>query len=112
MVYVGLCTSLLSSASGPLISGAASHLVSSSEQGQVQGALSALSAIADAFGPVFINFVYQNWHVFGQGTMFVLSAIIYAVGAIVVLHIPIRAENAIAVNTGIRNQPDESTPLI
>ena len=88
MVYAGLCLAQLTNTNGPLLSSLASRNVDEGEQGRIQGALFALSALAEAIGPLCMNFVYQNWNFFGPGTMFVVAAIFYAFGTISIVCIP------------------------
>ncbi|GKY99222.1 hypothetical protein MPSEU_000877600 [Mayamaea pseudoterrestris] len=74
----------------PLLSSAASRGASADEQGQVQGALFATNAIANALGPLILEYVYrQTQHTrLGPGFMWICAAILYLVGTIIVMFIP------------------------
>ena len=88
VVYFGMCLSQLSNTNGPLLSSLASQNVASTEQGQIQGALFSLTSVAEAIGPICLNFVYRHCHVFGSGTMFVFGSFLYSLGAIAVSFVP------------------------
>ena len=88
LIYFGLCLSPLTNINSPLLSSLASRNVSSTEQGRIQGALFSLTSVAEAIGPVFFNFMYRNWYIFGSGTMFIGGAIIFCFGTIAVSMIP------------------------
>lgn len=94
VVYVGLCFGSLTNVNNALLSSTASQLVMSTEQGQIQGALFGLSALAEAIGPVTFNFVHKNWHIFGHGTMFVVGAILYAIGLVALSLMPKRLDSS------------------
>lgn len=112
VLYIGLCLSQLTGTNGPLLSSFVSRNVDSTEQGRAQGALTALCSLAEAIGPVLINYVYRNLHVFGQGTMFVVAAMLYALGTVAISLVPpkiqIHEEADEADETGV----DELTPLV
>jgi DHA1 family tetracycline resistance protein-like MFS transporter len=99
VVYVGLCLAQLTSTNGPLLSSLASRNVDEGEQGRIQGALFALSALAEAIGPLCMNFVYRNWNFFGPGTMFVVAAILYGFGTVAIVCIPSRATRIVDEET-------------
>lgn len=90
VVYLGLCFGAFTNVNNALLSSTASQLVRSTEQGQIQGALFGLSALAEAMGPVTFNFVHRNWHVFGHGTMFVVGALLYGIGLVALSLMPKR----------------------
>jgi len=120
LLYVGMCMSHITGISGPLLSSAVSRNVEPTEQGRSQGALSALTALAEAIGPVFINYVYRNWHFCGKGTMFVVAAFLYLLGTIAVFCIPsIKASlddnnnnNKKKKKDDEERNSDESTPFL
>ncbi|CAB9507854.1 Hippocampus abundant transcript 1 protein [Seminavis robusta] len=91
-ILVALCLSQLTKVSFPLLSAYASKSASVNEQGRVQGALFALNALANAVGPMILEFVYdhsKNGHsLFGPGSMFVCASGIYAMGTIMVTFLP------------------------
>ena len=88
MLYAGIGLSSLTNTNNSLMSSLASRMVTSTEQGQIQGALFGLAALAEAIGPVFFNAIYRHWHTFGPGTMFVVGAALYACGMIAVSLVP------------------------
>jgi DHA1 family tetracycline resistance protein-like MFS transporter len=91
MIYVALCLSQLTKTNFPLVSSIASNNVSENEQGRMQGALFALSALANALGPVALEAVYsytKNGRGLGPGSMWVFAAFLYAVGTTIVCFIP------------------------
>ena len=52
------------------------------EQGRIQGALSSLSSLASAIGPMSLRYVYhttKNGGGFGKGTMFIFGSGLYLV---------------------------------
>lgn len=90
-IYVALCLSQLTRANFPLISSIASNHVSENEQGRMQGALFALSALANAIGPLLLEVIYdhtKDGKCLGPGTMFVFASLLYFVGTIIVSVIP------------------------
>ena len=87
-LYVALCVSAFTHLDIALLSSVASRTVAPTEQGQVQGALFGLGALAEAIGPISFNFVSKHSQAFGPGTMFVVGAIIYAFGMCAVAMVP------------------------
>jgi DHA1 family tetracycline resistance protein-like MFS transporter len=86
-IYVALCVSQLTKTNFPLVSSIASNLVSEKEQGRMQGALFALSALANAVGPLSLELIYKHTkdgQCFGPGTMWVFASMLYFVGTILV----------------------------
>jgi DHA1 family tetracycline resistance protein-like MFS transporter len=78
----------------PVLSSIASQTVSPREQGRVQGALSAANALASAFGPLSMEYVYgktkasrASWFG-GPGTMFFYAAALQVLGTVTVSRIP------------------------
>ena len=72
----------------PILSSVASKSVEASEQGRLQGALFATNAIANAIGPLTMEWVSNlTPH---KGFMFIYAAGLYAIGTIVVAFIPSR----------------------
>jgi Na+/melibiose symporter-like transporter len=94
-IYVALVVSQLTKTNFPLLSSLASKDVSVHEQGRVQTALFATNAIANAIGPLALEFVYhftKHWkgRLGGPGFMFIFAAGLYAIGAVVVSLIPVK----------------------
>lgn len=92
-IYVALIVSQLSKTNFPLLSSLSSKCVDEHEQGRVQSALFAVNAIANAIGPLSLEFVYHySKHMSGiwasPGFMFIFAAFLYAVGTVVVALIP------------------------
>lgn len=108
VIYFGMCLSQLSNTNGPLLSSLASRSVAITEQGQIQGALFSLTSVAEAIGPICLNFVYRHWHIFGSGTMFVLGSFLYILGAISVSFVPPKQTDV----EDIEGYLDESNVLI
>lgn len=66
-----------------------------SEQGRIQGALSALQSLASGIGPVGMRFVYQfskdgSTRLWGPGTMFVAAASLYLIAVCFACALPVR----------------------
>ena len=78
----------------PLLSSLASRGASAQEQGRVQGALFATNAIANAIGPLIMEFIYRRTKdsSMGPGFMWIFAAFLYFVGAVLVSQIPIGGE--------------------
>ena len=108
VIYFGMCLSQLSNTNGPLLSSLASRSGAITEQGQIQGALFSLTSVAEAIGPICLNFVYRHWHIFGSGTMFVLGSFLYILGAISVSFVPPKQTDV----EDIEGYLDESNVLI
>lgn len=91
-ITAALSLSQLTKLSYPLLSSLSSQQVGMDEQGQLQGALLALNALAGAVGPVSMNWIYQQTEssdkYFGPGTMFLFASLLYFMGAGVVSLIP------------------------
>lgn len=91
-IYVALIVSQLTKMNFPILSSMASKDVPPHEQGRVQGALFATNAIANAIGPLSLEFIYhltKNIAGLGPGFMFIFASGIYAVGTVIVSFIPI-----------------------
>ena len=81
-IFVGGAISPFVNMAFPTISAVKSNNVDESEQGQVQGALYSLQALAMALGPVSMRFVARvakNFDVGGPGSMFVFAAFLYVI---------------------------------
>jgi DHA1 family tetracycline resistance protein-like MFS transporter len=89
-IYVALSFSQLTKLNYPVLSSIASSHVLPSEQGQIQGALFALNALAGAIGPLCMNAVYDQTKdgPLGPGAMFLLASFLYFLGTISVYMIP------------------------
>jgi DHA1 family tetracycline resistance protein-like MFS transporter len=86
-IYVALCISQLTKTNFPLVSSIAANHVSEKEQGRMQGALFALSALANAIGPVLLEVIYnhtKDGKCLGPGTMWVFASMLYFVGTMIV----------------------------
>ncbi|KAL3903582.1 MAG: hypothetical protein SGILL_010391 [Bacillariaceae sp.] len=95
-ITVALSFSQLTKLNYPILSSLASQGVGIDEQGQVQGALLAMNALAGAMGPVSMNYIYEKTKEsspFGPGTMFLLASSLYFLGTVCVtfIRIPERA---------------------
>jgi hypothetical protein len=79
----------------------------------VQGALFAVSAIANAIGPVTLQLIYDHTKggkFLGPGTMFVFASVLYFVGTWFVTCIP--GDKIKPSNTRERNESDLEEPLL
>ncbi len=92
LIYVALCLSQLTKVNFPVISSIASNNVSENEQGRMQGSLFAVSALANALGPISLQLVYNHTKnrkgIWGPGTMWVFASFLYGVGTVIVCFIP------------------------
>ena len=91
LIYVALSLSQLTKTNFPILSSLASAHASEYQQGSVQGALFALSAFANAIGPVCLQLVYNAAP---GGTMFVVAAGLYLIGTLVVSWLPSKEPTA------------------
>jgi MFS family permease len=82
---VALCLSQLTKTNFPILSSLASTHATEYQQGSIQGALFALSALANAIGPIVLQLVYKAT---ADGTMFVAASGLYLIGTLVVAFIP------------------------
>lgn len=91
MIYVAFCLAQLTKTNFPLLSSLAANNVNEHEQGRIQGALFALTAMADAIGPVTLEHIYRHTKAtLGPGTMFVFASCCYFLGTIFVALLPIQ----------------------
>ena len=89
MIYVAFCLAQLTKTNFPLLSSLAANNVDKHEQGRIQGALFALTALADAIGPISLEYIYgQTKATLGPGTMFAFAAFCYFVGTVFVSFLP------------------------
>ena len=89
MIYVAFCLAQLTKTNFPLLSSFAANNVDKHEQGRIQGALFALTALADAIGPITLEYIYGHTKAtLGPGTMFVFAALCYFVGTVFVSFLP------------------------
>mmetsp|Transcript_20084 Transcript_20084/g.55895 ORF Transcript_20084/g.55895 Transcript_20084/m.55895 type:complete len:612 (-) Transcript_20084:204-2039(-) len=98
-----------SSMSFPVISAIKANNVSISEQGQIQGALYSLQALASGVGPVFLRYVDHvraDDAMFGEGTMFVAAGALYLFAVAAACALP--ADKANSRNLTSSNDPDGS----
>jgi DHA1 family tetracycline resistance protein-like MFS transporter len=113
IIYFALCLSQLTKTNFALVSSIASNNVSGNEQGRMQGALFALSAVANAIGPVTLQLIYDHTkggNFLGPGTMFVFASALYFVGTCFVTCIP--GDRIKPSNTRERNESDLEEPLL
>ena len=113
VLYVGTCFAQLADINISLLSSLASRNVSMYEQGRIQGALFALSSLAEALGPVLFNSIYNHVHIFGRGTFFVFGSMLYGVGTIIVSLIPPKKSKSElqAYDRESRNEEEQETLL-
>lgn len=93
MIFVGVAISAFVGMSFPTISAIKSNNVEQSEQGRIQGALYSLSALASAFGPLMMRFVYhytKDGAFLGPGSMFVAASSLYLVAVFCAYALPVR----------------------
>ena len=84
-MYVGSCIAQFADINISLLSSIASRNVNQiHELGHIQGALFALTSLAEAIGPILFNYIYNNIHLFGTGTFFIFGAFLYSIGTITV----------------------------
>lgn len=88
LIYVALSLSQLTRTNFPILSSLASANANEYEQGRIQGALFALSALANAIGPVTLQYVYRCTKDTNPGLMFVVAAFLYLCGTICVSFLP------------------------
>lgn len=87
-------TTILSGVSSmvfPTTSSMMSFNVLEHEQGSTQGVFTSLNALSSAIGPVMLNSVFDatiNGAFMGPGSMFILAAVIYAIGTIFAFLLP------------------------
>ena len=91
LVCLGLLFSEVTSVHFPVLVSIRSMNVGDDEQGHVQGAFFALTAIADAIGPVFLQSIYERTQ---GGTMFIVAALVYLAGAFVACALPKKNANS------------------
>jgi DHA1 family tetracycline resistance protein-like MFS transporter len=107
-IYLALCLAQLTKTNYPVLSSLASKGASANEQGQVQGALSALNALSAAIGPLSMQFIYNRTKDnLGPGTMFLFASFLYFVGTVVVSFIPAEKETS-TVSEGDAEQTQDN----
>ena len=89
-ITAALSLSQLTKLNYPILSSVASQQVGFDKQGQVQGALFGLNALAGAVGPIIMNYIYgvTKTSNFGPGIMFIFASFLYFLGTIAVYMIP------------------------
>lgn len=90
-IYAALALSQVTKLNYPILSSIASQEAQLHEQGQVQGALLALNALAGALGPLAMNGVYEQTK---DGTMFLVSSALYFAGFAAIYALPRKHETA------------------
>jgi DHA1 family tetracycline resistance protein-like MFS transporter len=91
MIYVALALSQLTKINFSLLTSMGSNTVGVTEQGTMQGALSSLSALANALGPVSLNLIYEHTKDCaypGPGSMFIFASFLYAAGTLAMSTMP------------------------
>jgi len=93
IIFAGVAISAFVGMSFPTISAIKSNNVEQSEQGRIQGALYSLSALASAFGPMVMRFVYhytKDGAFLGPGSMFIAASLLYLVAVYCAYMLPVR----------------------
>jgi len=111
LIYVALSLSQLTKTNFPILSSLASVNANEYEQGRIQGALFALSALANAIGPVTLQYVYNCTKDTNPGLMFVVAALLYLLGTICVSFLPSKKQDEVASIDG-DNSNELETPLL
>ena len=107
LIYVALCLSQLTKTNFPILSSLASTHATEYQQGSIQGALFALSALANAIGPMCLQLVYNAT---ADGTMFVVASGLYLIGTLVVALIPSKKGEETATESNNSDRLEE--PLL
>ena len=79
LLYVSLVAGALGGLAGPTLQGIISRQVSESEQGKVQGALTAVNSLVGVVGPLLATWVYAYFN--GGGAAFKLPGAAFLMGA-------------------------------
>mmetsp|Transcript_51796 Transcript_51796/g.155438 ORF Transcript_51796/g.155438 Transcript_51796/m.155438 type:complete len:536 (-) Transcript_51796:197-1804(-) len=90
-IFGALCLSEITALTFPIQISMRSNLVDEAEQGRVQGAFQSLTAVADAVGPVMLQFIFhrtEHESKFGPGTMFLFAALVYLLGGSIACSLP------------------------
>jgi DHA1 family tetracycline resistance protein-like MFS transporter len=96
-IFVSVTLASLTGMSFPTISAIKSNNVAEMEQGRIQGALYSLQALASAFGPMLLRYVYnetKDGGGFGRGTMFIFGAGLYLVATLFAWALPEEEANS------------------
>lgn len=90
-IMVAFIISQLTKLNFPILSSLASEGASEHEQGRIQGALFAMNAIANALGPLSMDYIYHKTKdtSYGPGFMWIFAAGLYFIGLIFVTFIPV-----------------------
>jgi MFS family permease len=89
-IFVALCLSQFTKLNFPVLSSIASKGASESEQGQVQGSLFSINALAAGAGPMLMQSIYNKTKdTIGPGTMFVFASFLYFVGTVAIYFMPL-----------------------
>jgi DHA1 family tetracycline resistance protein-like MFS transporter len=110
LIYVALSLSQLTKTNFPILSSLASANANEYEQGRIQGALFALSALANAIGPVTLQYIYHCTKDTNPGFMFVVAAFLYLCGTISVSFLPTKKQQD--ETPSIEEENDLETPLL
>lgn len=114
LIYVAFSLSQFTKTNFPLVSSIASNNVGEDEQGRMQGALFAVSSLANALGPLALEVVYNYTKdgsgLLGPGTMWIVASLLYAVGTGIVCFIP--ADKTKAASTIIEEENDLEERLL
>mmetsp|Transcript_30863 Transcript_30863/g.33190 ORF Transcript_30863/g.33190 Transcript_30863/m.33190 type:complete len:580 (-) Transcript_30863:20-1759(-) len=113
-ITVALSLSQITKLNYPVLSSMASQHVGINKQGQIQGCLFSLNAVAGALGPIIMNYIYEDTKSssFGPGTMFIFASFLYFLGTIAVYMIPTaNTDCEISINTNNRSSSSSSSSI-
>jgi len=103
-IYAAAVFSALASMGYPTVSSINSYNGTPLEQGLLQGALSSLGALSEAFGPMLMRLVYdrtKDGALFGAGTMFFLGTLFYCIGAFFAYLLPVDQANSKSIKKAV-----------
>ena len=99
-IYLGGVFSALSGMDFATISSIMSFNVEKYEQGKIQGVLLSIQAVSNAFGPLFLTYVFDktvDGAILGAATMFFISVIFYMIALVLAFALPPDQANSKAV---------------
>jgi len=97
LIYFAAVISAASGMSFSTFSSMMSFNVKEYEQGSIQGVLASLQAVSNAFGPLLLNFIFDktaDGALFGAGTMFFASVLLYVIAMILSFALPPELANS------------------
>lgn len=109
-IFAALCLSQFTKLNFPMLSSIASKGAAESEQGQLQGSLFSVNALAAGAGPMLMQYVYDKTKdSIGPGTMFVFASFLYFLGTITVALMPMEnsSDNNEAESASARGELEE-----